>query len=169
MTNVTYIPRSQTAQVAPPTCPQLRKQARPTKAADILPTPFLRIVADNHAAAAAMPKDKVQDMAGELVARRALDLVDAAAARRRSKADAIVDALIANFTITGNPKHIWRADTVDAVLRDELASKGWPDCSPWNVYDVLRSLSDNPTVPLTLAFENGHHVMRGLRVQGAAV
>lgn len=166
MTHLTEIPRADPVAAAPVARPAAR-QARPTEA-QAPTTPMLRLISGNHVIAGALPDHAVQAMADELMARRALDVIDAAAERRKRKADAIVDALIANFVITGNPNHLWRADTIDAVLRDDLQSKGWRDVTPSDVFAVLSSLSDNATVPLALVFKQDRHIVTGLKVQGAA-
>lgn len=130
-------------------------------------TPLLRLISDNPAIAMALPDRGLRDMADELLARRALDIIDARAERERRRADAIADALRFNFALTGNPGDIWRISTVAAVLVDHLSAHGWPDITHRHVYDTLAAICASPRMPLALGDELGHPVLYGLRAVGA--
>ena len=150
--------------------PDIPATRTPTAAPDI-PTPMLRLISKNPSIALRMPDRNMRAMADELLTHRA-DAKPAAATaadREQRKTDAITDALIANFTITGNPRETWRISTISAVLIDELRAAGWQDITLAEIQDLIRVLDANPTIPLTLDTTGPAPVLHGLAAQGAAV
>lgn len=133
-----------------------------------VPTPMLRLISGNPSLAALLPAASIRNIVDELMARRALDQLDARAERLARKADAIVDALRHSFTLTGTPAHVWRVDTVAAVLADEVRSRGWPDITHRDIHTTLEQLHRDPTIPIGLGTEDGYAVVRGLIAQGAS-
>lgn len=139
-----------------------------TRPRGVVPDPMLRLIQHNPAVAKGLPAHNICDMADELMARRAIDTIDAAAARRTRRADAIIDALRLSFTITGNPHHMWRLTSVTDVILDEVRACGFRDATALHVEHALRSAADATHGALTFATKRGVTVLQGLRAQGAA-
>lgn len=82
--------------------------------------------------------------------------------------DAVTRALARSFRVTGNREHLWRVDTIRAVLRDDLDAHGHARITRAQIAAVLTHFHDDPTRPLRLDQVDGHPVLRGLVATGAA-
>lgn len=145
-----------------------RPAATPCATASGVHSDTLTDLADGTLALGAVMPDKIRAIAAELLATRRV----ATLATRRHDAicriDAVTRALARSFCVTGNPEHLWRVDTILAVLRDDLDAHGHARITRAQIAAVLTHLHDDPTRPLRLDQVDGHPVLRGLVATGAA-
>lgn len=168
MTYLTTVPRAVMAGDVPSVALREKFARKPIsdRSATCPATPLLRAMAARHSLCELLPATIIQAMASELLAHRALDLLQQRRQRAIDNIDIIARVVYRHFDITGSPAHGLKTDTIAAVLADELAAGGYGAITLRDIHAVLDHWHADPMTRVWLDTTGPAPILRGIRVAG---